>query len=240
MLLERGGAGDAGRAAALLASSRKRAISLGMPGLVGLIDRRVAPPTASAPPPVPSLATADPASPLTLTLEGEYFAVRFRVETLHLKDSLGLRYIARLVGSPGKEIHVLDLVRERSGASDAGELLDHGDAGELLDEQARKAYRKRLEALEDTVAEADSFGDTARAGQARQEIEMLANELGRAVGLGGRVRKAGAAGERARSAVQRRIRHALERIALHSPALASFLERSLRTGNYCSFVPIAD
>jgi tetratricopeptide (TPR) repeat protein len=245
LLLEHGDAGDAERALALLTSSRERAISLGMPGLVRLIDRRLAARAANVPPAAPPLATAAPATtepgtPLSLTLEGEYFALRFRAETLHLKDSLGLRYIARLVHTPGQEIHVLDLVRERSGASDAGELLDQGDAGELLDEQARKAYRKRLEALEDAVAEAESFGDTARAETARHEIEMLASELGRAVGLGGRARKAGAAGERARSAVQRRIRHAVERIASHSPALASFLERSLRTGNYCSFVPIAD
>lgn len=238
-LLERGAPGDAERAAALFASARERAATLGMPGLLTLIDRRAAPrATASVAPAVE--ATEPTASPVTLALEGEYYAVRFRAETLRLKDSLGLRYIAKLLDSPGREIHVLELVRERAGGSDAGELLDRGDAGELLDEQARKSYRRRLEELEDTVAEAESFGDTARAERARQEIEVLARELGRAVGLGGRVRKAGAAGERARSAVQRRIRHALERIGAHSPALASFLERSIRTGNYCSFVPAAD
>jgi tetratricopeptide (TPR) repeat protein len=235
MLLERGAGGDADRAALLFASARERATSLGMPGLLKLLDRRSA---ARAPSVRP--ATAPPASPVTLRLEGEYFAVSFRSETIRLKDSLGLRYMARLIETPGCEIHVLDLVRERSGASDAGELLDQGDAGELLDETARKAYRKRLEDLEDTVAEAESFGDGARAAQAREEIDLLARELGRAVGLGGRVRKAGVAGERARSAVQRRIRHAIERIGTHSPELAAFLERSIRTGNYCSFLPLAD
>jgi hypothetical protein len=210
-----------------------------MPGLVTLIDRRSMPSAAKIQPAAPP-APGPAASPVTMTLEGEYFAVRFRAETLRLKDSLGLRYLAKLLDTPGREIHVLELVRERAGASDAGELLDRGDAGELLDEQARKTYRKRLEDLEDTVAEAESFGDAARAEKARREIEVLARELGRAVGLGGRARKAGAAGERARSAVQRRIRHAVERIATHSPALASFLERSIRTGNYCAFVPIAE
>ena len=44
---------------------------------------------------------------------------------------------------------------------------------------------------------------------------MLGAELGRAVGLGGRSRRAGGAAERARSAVQRRIKNAIERIGEH-------------------------
>jgi tetratricopeptide (TPR) repeat protein len=237
MLLERGGEGDAARARALFASSRERAVTLGMSGLVTLLDRRA---TAAPPTPPRPQSDAAPASPVIFVLEGEYFSVAYQGETFRMKDSLGLRYLSRLVEARGREIHVLDLVRERSGASDAGELLDQGDAGEMLDESARRDYRRRLEDLEDTVAEAESFGDRARAERAREEIEVLARELGRAVGLGGRVRKAGAAGERARSAVQRRIRHAVERIKSHSPALATFLERTVRTGNYCSFVPVTD
>jgi tetratricopeptide (TPR) repeat protein len=234
LLLERAGPGDIERSQALFRDARERAVSLGMPGLVRLIDRRAPLPAAV---PIRSEETPAASSPVTLLLEGEYFSVRYRAATFRLKDSLGLRYLSRLIEAQGRELHVLELVRERSGGSDAGELLDQGDAGELLDETARKRYRKRLEDLEDTVAEAESFGDRARAERAREEIEALARELGRAVGLGGRVRKAGAAGERARSAVQRRIRHAVERIGSHHPELAAFLERSVRTGNYCSFVP---
>ena len=96
-----------------------------------------------------------------------------------------------------------------------------GDAGELLDDEARDSYRGRLEDLREELREAESFGDTARAARAREEIEFLGAELGRAVGLGGRARRAGAAAERARSAVQRRIKNALDRIQRASPALAS-------------------
>jgi hypothetical protein len=133
---------------------------------------------------------------------------------------------------------VLELVRERSGASDASELLDGGDAGELLDEHARDDYKRRLDDLREALEQAEAFGDPARAEQARTELDFLTRELGRAVGLGGRSRKAGAAAERARSAVQRRLRHAIERIAAHAPELAQFLEKSLKTGNYCRFVPV--
>jgi hypothetical protein len=59
------------------------------------------------------------------------------------------------------------------------------------------------------------------------------------VGLGGRARRAGAAAERARSAVQRRIKNAIVRIGEAAPALAPLLTRTIRTGNYCVYRPDA-
>ncbi len=219
-----------------------------MPGLVKFADTRLAKlgsndshdaPNAAAP--APGATTSGPASaapepPFSFALEGEYWTVRCAETTFRLKDSLGLQYLVRLFADPGREIHVLDLVGERAGAG-ANEAVDTGDAGELLDDEARRSYKDRLEDLRETLAEAESFGDGARAARARAEMEMLAAELGRAVGLGGRVRRAGGAAERARSAVQRRIKNALERIGEHAPALAGYLGRTVKTGNACVFRP---
>ena len=79
---------------------------------------------------------------------------------------------------------------------------------------------------------------TARALRARApRSSSWRAELGRAVGLGGRVRRAGGAAERARSAVQRRIKNALERIGEHAPALAASSADG-KTGNVCIFRPL--
>ncbi|HSY37937.1 MAG TPA: hypothetical protein VLA79_00375, partial [Polyangia bacterium] len=252
-LLARDAAGSAGapddrqRARALLTSAREVAVELGMPGLVRLAGARLADarlahaePTDRSAGGVVSTSAAPPSVatelPFSFTLEGEYWTVHCAETTFRLKDSLGLQYLVRLFEDPGREIHVLDLVGERAGAT-ANEAVDTGDAGELLDEEARRSYKDRLEDLRETLAEAESFGDGARAERARAEMEMLAAELGRAVGLGGRVRRAGGAAERARSAVQRRIKNALERIGEHAPELASYLGRSVKTGNACVFRP---
>ncbi|HTQ06161.1 MAG TPA: AAA family ATPase [Polyangiaceae bacterium] len=239
MLLERGAPADLARARELLCSARARAEPLDMAGLVAHVDRRLATLAATPKPHTEAPKPAARAS-LGLLLEGEYFRLSHGDVVLRMKDTLGLRYLARLLEVPGRELHVLDLVREGKTASDAGELGDAGDAGEHLDEAARASYRRRLEDLRDTLAEAESFGDTARANKAREELEFLGRELGRAVGLGGSARRAGVAAERARSAVQRRIRHAIERIAAQNAPLADFLERSVRTGNYCVFIPVPD
>lgn len=244
-LLKRDVPGDRERARALFTSAREVAVELNMPGLVTFADARLAtigsidapkavafaPGATSSGPP-----SAAPELPFSFTLEGEYWTVRCAETTFRLKDSLGLQYLVRLFEAPGQEIHVLDLVGERAGAG-ANEAVDTGDAGELLDEEARRSYKDRLEELRETLAEAESFGDGARAERARSEMEVLAGELGRAVGLGGRVRRAGGAAERARSAVQRRIKNALERIGEHAPALAATLGRTVKTGNACVFRP---
>ena len=107
----------------------------------------------------------------------------------------------------------------------------------MLDDEARAEYGRRLEDLRESLAEAESFGDAARAAKAGAEIEFLAAELGRAVGLGGRARRAGSAAERARSAVQRRIKNALDRLGEAAPRLAPFLAKAVHTGNYCVYRP---
>jgi hypothetical protein len=173
---------------------------------------------------------------IRFTPEGEYWAISHDGATFRLRDSLGLQYLARLIAEPGRSIHALEL----SGAKpEPGDVQDGGDAGEMLDETAVARYRDRLGDLRDELQEAESFGDSARAERMREEIEFLTSELSRAVGLGGKRRRAGGAAERARSAVQRRIRNALERIAQSSPALAKKLEHAVKTGNYCVFRPEA-
>jgi tetratricopeptide (TPR) repeat protein len=235
-----GGPAAAGRARVLLGRALELATKLGQTGLITLAERRLAALGTSTLPAVttPAPAPATPA-PLTLTAEGEYWTAGFEGQTFRLKDSLGVRYLARLIADPDRELHVLDLAGGRS-SEDEAQPLDTGDAGELLDEDARLSYRRRLEDLREELSEAESFGDAARASRAREEIEFLGAELSRAVGLGGRSRRAGGAAERARSAVQRRIKNALERIEEHSPALASYLGRTIKTGVFCCYRPRAE
>ena len=104
-----------------------------------------------------------------------------------------------------------------------------GRGGPLLDEQARSAYRRRL----DELREAADDGDEA----AQAERDALIAELSAAYGLGGRQRRTGATAERARSAVTLRIRDAIARIGLEHPELGRHLRASVRTGVFCSYQP---
>ncbi|HEY0466823.1 MAG TPA: hypothetical protein VGC79_21600 [Polyangiaceae bacterium] len=148
-------------------------------------------------------------------------------------DSRGLQMIARLVEQPRSALHALDL----AGAPGAA---DGGDSGPALDAKARNEYRARLQALTVARDEAEAWGDQGRLAQLGHEIEMLTAQLERAFGLGGRARKIGAASERARSNVQRRITHGIEQLRAASPQLADYLATTIRTGTYCVYEPPAE
>lgn len=163
--------------------------------------------------------------------EGEYWTVSGEGGSVRLKDSRGLAMLARLVSEPGCEIAALEL--ERRGSLP----VDNGDSGELLDEQARAHYRRRLLELAAELDEAEAWNDPARANRARAESEALRAELSRAVGLDGRVRRAGRAAERAHVNVQRRITDAIDRIEKHNAALGQHLSLAVRTGAYVSYLP---
>jgi eukaryotic-like serine/threonine-protein kinase len=188
--------------------------------------------------------------------EGEFWAVVYDERTFRLKDSKGLGYLAHLLRHPSVEFHVLDLVggfasrrdqdegdQAARGLPKGGEDLERagihvgglGDAGELLDDQAKAAYRRRLSDLREELEEARELGNVDRAEQAEEEIDALTRELSRAVGLGGRNRRAASASERARQTVTKTIRAVLERIAENDSTLGDILSRRVRTGTFCSY-----
>jgi tetratricopeptide (TPR) repeat protein len=183
----------------------------------------------------PAPSSAGAGSDAMFRSEGDYWTIGFAGQTSRLRDSRGLQYLGRLLGSPGREIHVLDL----AGGAQAGPRAvgDAGDAGEVLDARAKAAYRRRLEEIDADIEQARTLGDIGRTAQAQSEREFLLSELSRAVGLGGRDRRAGAAAERARSAVTRAIRQALLRIRSDNPALGDHFDRTIRTGAYCVYLP---
>jgi tetratricopeptide (TPR) repeat protein len=177
--------------------------------------------------------------------EGDYWSLVFEGHAARLRDSKGLRYLARLLAEPGRELHVLDLVARESGGSDGASgdaepglsLAEAGDAGELLDERAKATYRRRLVEIDEDIEEAREMGDHERVAQADAERDLLVQELARAIGLGGRERRAGSASERARSAVTRAVRQAMARIRHHNAPLGAHLGHAVRTGTYCAYLP---
>jgi hypothetical protein len=157
-----------------------------------------------------------------------------------LRDTKGLRYLARLLADPGREFLAVDLAAAgrqtpsaapaaRAGAGELPVRPDLGDAGVLLDARAKAAYKARLDELAAELEEAERYGDPGRAATARAERDFLVGELARAVGLGGRDRRAASHAERARLNVTRAIRAAMAGLARANPALGRHLAATIRT-----------
>src|SRR4029077_6186142 len=202
--------------------------------------------------------TAETATRFQLFREGDYWTIVLDGNTLRLKHTKGFSYIQTLLRSPGREFHAIDLAggidsserRSTAGTRSAvtsvhqidkhdGELTvaaDLGDAGEMLDATAKAAYRRRLAELNEDLATAKDNGNVERASKLEDEIEAIAKELRRAVGLMGRDRVASSAAERARLNVTRAIKSAIDRVAEHDRDLGSLLARTIRTGTFCCYL----
>ena len=76
--------------------------------------------------------------------DGEYWTIGYRGLVVTLRDTKGLRDLGRLLGEPGREFHVLDLMAAGTGArstspsraAEAG-LAIQGRGGPVIDQAAR-------------------------------------------------------------------------------------------------------
>ncbi len=240
LLIRRGNPGDAEQAAGFLEECRTLCAQVGLTALARTVE---APPVEAT---LPDTASTGSSPTAIFRREGEFFSVSFEGRSFQVKDMKGMRYLASLLASPGREIHVLDIVAGVSGIDptnrgrasfDSPALAAGEDAGPKLDRRARQAYARRLVDLEEEIAEAEAFGDRARTESAREEKDFLVAELAAAVGLGGRDRTAVSQSERARVNVTRAIRAASNKIATHSPALGDHLFVTIHTGTFCVYRP---
>ena len=243
LLLAREGPGDRGRARELLQQAEAEARRLGAAGIehraTVLLGHERATSAMSAPALRAAAAAPGAKEPHSARLaglvrEGEMWTLTHRGGSFHLKDSKGLGYLARLLGAPHTEVHVVEL---QAGAPAPELRADAQGGGTWLDAEAKRAYRARLAQLEDDLAEAERFNDVERAARAREERELIGRELARAVGLGGRDRPARSAAERARVNTTRAIRAAIHRIEECDPSLGRHLDRAVRTGTFCVYDP---
>ena len=208
----RGAAGDAG--AAVHARSRARSIAERL-GMTVLLERM-----------------APPADEWRLTRDGDDWLLDAGGEHARLRDGRGLHYLRVLLAAPGRDIAALEL------AAGGGGLVASRD-GPVLDQTARRAYRRRLTELGAELDRADRAGDPARARRAEAERQALLDEFRRASGLAGRPRGTSHEAERARVSVTRTLRATLARIAERAPLAAAHLQASIRTGRRCRYEPAA-
>jgi tetratricopeptide (TPR) repeat protein len=242
MLLDREAPGDTERGRALLAEASVIAERLGLTCLAAKAGTRTRPIGAPAP-------SADdaPGGEMVFSREGELWTIAYRGTVVRLRDTRGLRYLARLLGNPGRELLAVDVVSDDRGGFEslagmsrgggATVARRRGDAGDLLDRRAVAAYRTRLAEAQDELAEARRFNDVERAARLEAEVHALAGQLAQGVGLRGRRRKAGSYAERARLNVYKGIKAVLRKIAKANPALGHHLATTVRTGALCSYRP---
>ena len=160
--------------------------------------------------------------------EGRVWSIAYEGVGAKLVELKGFYDIARLLARPGEPAHCLELI---------GAPPNRDSSQEILDAEARRQYRHRIEELQHELESAEADHDPARIDRIRAELDAVIDELTKATGLAGRSRKVGDDAERARSAVTWRIRSAIKKIRAAHPRLAQHFANSVRTGNFCVYSP---
>jgi tetratricopeptide (TPR) repeat protein len=218
-LAERKRAGDRENARTVLAEACGEAEAMGLTARAGAWNRQLAQLSRQA---------------ATIRRGHRHWQLTVAERETVVADRLGVHYLARLLTNPGRSISALQL------ASESADPAPETTRQPLLDEHARSAYRRRVQQLTDELAAADVRGDQGRSQRLQTELDELLAELRRVSDKGGRSRPFVDPGERARTAVRKAIKRAIDEIGASDPDLGAHLRATVTTGNMCCFTPDPD
>ena len=174
-------------------------------------------------------------APNRLIISGDSWLVRFDGgENLMVRHQKGFVYLAVLLEHPGEDISVLDLTKTLN--ENEGRSFLSGTS-EVIDVQALKEYRRRIEAIQTRIADGDYDSAEEKAALEQEQIKIR-NEVRNAVTAAGHLRKKNSHLDKPRQAVYRAIQRAIESLkSIGAEAMAEHFEKYIRTGNLLRYAP---
>lgn len=176
----------------------------------------------------------DASAPFMFHRAGDFWDVAFEGSDIqHVRDSVGIEYLARLLADPHKHFPAATLLAARAGI-DARQLS--GSSGKALDEEAKKSIKAKYDDLMDRKTEAEKQNDQGALDAATTELDKLSVELSRRLGLGGRAREDSDA-DRVRKSVSMAVSREIETLSEKLPPLGQHLLASISSGRFFKYAP---
>ena len=188
----------------------------------------------------------------TFVRDGDFWLVSFGGEKQRLKVSRGMRYLAILLNTPGREYHAAELIRMESGALTLPSWVSKGERREgadadpagappkdtIIDRRGVRESERRLADLTGEISSAESSGDTEQKLILEEEAKAIRKNLSTLLGLDGEPRTFAEEVERARKSVTAALRRTRQHIARRKHLfLARHLQKALKVGMYCEYKP---
>lgn len=175
---------------------------------------------------------------------GESWHVSFAGEDICVKDSAGMGYLELLLSKPAQPVPVLELLAAVN--SDPSKTVDpilaedlpradQASEGPIVDRQAQGQYQARLNEIRIELQTAHEIGDRSQVETLEKAREFIMKDLKQS--FRNQRRPVNRTIERARLSVRIAIRRAISKIGKSHPALAEHLRNSIKTGNYCRYIP---
>src|SRR5262249_38304832 len=135
-------------------------------------------------------------------------------------DLVGMRYIAQLVAAPNQDMPAVALVIDQGGGP-----LGNSEQ-KIMDAAAVTTVRERIRTLrQQPMLTLDE----------QNELDGLVHEFTRACGLGGRMRSFADVPERARTAVRKAVKRAIEQVSAANAVVGRHLAARIKTGAVCRY-----
>ncbi len=188
---------------------------------------------------------------------GNVWQIRFNKgkPLLIQKHRKGCEYLQFLLGRPDRSFSVYDVAAElnigfcedvEAGQIDAEEIAEGfsitdraqlGDLGDVVDKKALAKYRERLGEIPEERREAETNNDVGRVTELEEEVAVIEKEIGRAVGLGGRIRKARDERKNLRDSVRNSVNRTIEEIGKDDRVFADHLRDAIDLGAVLRYQP---
>jgi hypothetical protein len=176
----------------------------------------------------------DDCAALALKREGRRWRLRFGQQTTLVDHSVGMLHLAVLTANPSRQISALDLV---AGMAALTRPVTAAAPQPVLDGAAVRGYQRRLTLLSAEIDRASARADHRAVERMQAERTWILSELAGATGLGGRTRGFPDEAERARIAVGKAIRRAIDRITVADRMIGEHLRTAVHTGVRCCYQP---
>jgi AAA ATPase-like protein len=172
--------------------------------------------------------------PIVISRHTDRWLLTYHERQIVVDDLVGMHYLAQLLAHPNATIPALDLVsgNHRHGVQPTNQAV--------IDNHAHAAYIRRARDLADELADARDNADLARVERIELELDALTTEIGHTTGLNGRPRNFTGPAERARTAVRKAIKRAIDAIDATDPDIAAALRATITTGYHCGYTPPAE
>ena len=165
--------------------------------------------------------------------DGDAWTISFEGKSIHLTDTVGLKYIARLLREPNRAFPLLDLHEQVTGVNS---LVAKGTSGELLTQETRAVYKSRYCELEAELQTAEANNDLGQGEKLQIEMHELQQEVSRSTGIGGRSRE-NSDFERIRKKISEAITRDINRIGKSHQGLSTHLSNCITKGVVCRYQP---
>jgi len=170
----------------------------------------------------------------TFRFRGDFWEIAFGGgESKHLQDSVGLRYIARLLEEPDESLHVVALLAARTGIDSRAMK---GSLGPIIDNEQMQAIRARHLEVIDEIADAEKNNNAARLDELQQERDWLSIEFVKLLDHKGQPRDTTTA-DRVRKSVSAAVSRSIDRIDACLPELGKHLRVAISSGLTFKYAP---